>query len=251
MQEFGEESVWNGNHRVEMLLRNEVEGVLPIRRETEGGKGGLVYDTAGFLSLEDWCRTKVLGERELRWVLEGVLDTLENGASYLLSPGCFFVDPEHLFVKPAKEEVKLCVRPEGQGNWNADLCELGRFLLEAIDYKDEESVKLAYEFYHVSKREQVKPEDCRKLLQARVYTIITDDGEQTDRFLPLEVTQTEVIEIGSATSWIHIEAREEELNRMELREARRKEEKKKRLFRVVISVIAVSIILVLLWQSGF
>ena len=55
MQEFGEESVWNGNHRVEMLLRNEVEGVLPIRRETEGGKGGLVYDTAGFSFIPVSC----------------------------------------------------------------------------------------------------------------------------------------------------------------------------------------------------
>ncbi len=246
---FEEESVWKGNHRVEVLVRGIVPGVLPMQRDAARGK--LQYDTSGYVSLEVWCRTCELGERELRWLLKGIVDIMQQGEAFLLRPGHYFLTPDHIFVKPSKELVGLCVRPEGEAAWEKQLQETGRFFLEAIDYKEEEGVKLAYEFYHLCKKEGLRLEDCRELLRAKVYTIITEDGECSKSYQEVLEQPGESVFVGAATSWIEIEADYEGREEQEAVVKRRREDMRKKMLRLTLAGVAVLLLFVVLWQSGF
>ena len=243
-REFGGTGLWKGNHRVEMLLHGEIPGVLEARLGGLDGESRLLYETDGFLSIAEWCRTRELRERDLQWILRGVLDVLREGEAFLLLPGSFFLTPSRIYLRPSEQKVKLCVRPEGEGDWKEELRQTGRFFLEAIDYKEEECVKLAYEFYHVGKREDLKPEDFRELLNQKKERILADDGETGMGSKDAEIRRGE-------GGWIQIEAVGTEMLLPEMQGKTRKEEQHKRWIRGILAGIAVIVLMFILYQSGF
>lgn len=233
MKECGE----NENHRMIMLQKNEIPGVLRPEIQYLNGAAKFSYDTENLLSLVQWCKTRELKERDLQWILQGILDIWKEGEAYLLTPGCFWLSPDKIWLEPGERQVRLCVRRAGECDWQDAMQELGRFLLEAIDYKEEECVKLAYEFYHISRKEVLTPGDFQELLTARNYTVIVEEAE-TDLNAGCE-------------NWIRIEADRMEQHQRERREVKKKEEKKKRLLREILTGSAAVLILFLLYQSGF
>ncbi|MCI8514629.1 MAG: hypothetical protein HFI93_08425 [Lachnospiraceae bacterium] len=231
------ECVGNENHRMIMLQKNEIPGILRPETQYLDGIAGFGYDTEGLISLAQWCKTRELREGDLQWILQGMLNIWKEGDAYLLAPGSFCLLPDQIWLEPGKRQVKLCVRQRGECDWQKAMQELGRFLLEAIDYKEEECVKLAYEFYHISRKETLIPMDFQELLFNRNYTVITEEPEleRSTRY----------------DHWIRVEASRMELNQKESRELRKKEERKKQRFREILAGLAAILILFALYQSGF
>lgn len=233
MREYEE----NEKHRMIMLQKNEIPGVLRPELPYFDGSAEFSYNTEGLISMTQWCKTRELREEDLQWMLQGILDIWKEGEAYLLLPGSFCLLPDEIWLDPRERKLKLCVRQKGECDWQEAMQELGRFLLEAIDYKEDECVKLAYEFYHISRKEMLLPGDFQELLFARHYTVIVDEPEP-DRKREYE-------------NWIRIEADRMELHQKELREAKKKEEKKKQRFREILTGTAAVLILFALYQSGF
>lgn len=227
----------NENHRMIMLQKNEIPGILRPEILDLNGSAEFAYDTEGFISLEQWCKTRELREMDLQWVLQGMLDIWKEGEAYLLTPGSFCLSPNEIWLKPGEQKLNLCVRQKGECDWQEAMQEIGRFLLEAINYKEEECVKLAYEFYHISRKEVLSPGDFQELLIDRHYTVVVEETE------PEQSRRDE--------NWIRIEADRIEQRQKELREAKKKEEKKKQRIREILTGIAAALILFVLYQSGF
>jgi hypothetical protein len=223
--------------RITMLCRNEIPGILPLGVYREDGEENLCYDITGYISLEQWCRTGELREKHLCWILQELLDIWTIGEAYLLGTGSYCLEAERIFLKPEEKKVKLCVRPEGEGHWQEMVQELARFFLEAIDYKEEECVKLAYEFYHISRKEELGIRDIRELLTDRNYTVIPDRPE------PAQAKEN--------GGWICIEADRLEVTEGKGREIKESREKRQQKIRVVLAGLAVAAILFALYQSGF
>ena len=175
-----------------MLSRHCIEGVVDARYSVHDRQGAVIYDVSGYVSLEKWCRTRELNARELKWILGCLVSTLRGAETCLVEPGAFILSPDWIYLNFNRSEVGLCVRPE-EGDWQSELKLTARLILEAIDYEEEDCVKLAYEFYHLCMREGLLADDMAGMLEGGRNTLFGDEPE--DERLP---------ETGAGSDWINI-----------------------------------------------
>ncbi len=155
-------------YRRSLILGGNVRGIVPAVYSDEDGEGRMLYSVGAFPSLEEWCAARELTAEELRWLMRSLAEIWKDAENCLIGPGAFFLGPEWIFLDADRGNVKLCAAPEDRDDFS-DLQRTARLILEAIDYKEEACVELAYEFYHLC---------MKKLPSADEILAVADDAER-------------------------------------------------------------------------
>lgn len=93
-----------------MLSNNAIDGVCAVRRSQLDEQVVLHLDVAGLEDLRTWTSRHVRQEQVLQ-VLESLVTTLLSACSYMIDPGSFVLDREHVFVDPAGPRAVLVCLP--------------------------------------------------------------------------------------------------------------------------------------------
>lgn len=137
-----------GEYRYQMVLHNQISGLLPCTERYPEGERSLYFDISSKQSLEQFYEGRKLNMRECTHLLETMVQSLKETASYLLDENCLSMDPEQIFTDAREEEILYLFCPFHQ---EQNYGRMADFLLAHVDHKDEQAVDLAYRFYQESK----------------------------------------------------------------------------------------------------
>jgi len=138
--------IQEGNFREEMLLNNEIDGVLSPGVRTVNGNRFYEYDIAG-LSCLDEEQDGALACIKLKKVISDIARIIEASGKYLLREDDFVLRAESIFFKNKTGDVKLICVPGYNISLKNQLLEAARCFLDKIDYDDEDAIDVAYGFY--------------------------------------------------------------------------------------------------------
>lgn len=155
------ETEYSGEHsdfREQMLIHNRVEGILPFEIISENGQRIYEYSVMGMETLKSLCARKKLRAEELKTVFGELLKSVYHGHEFMLLEDDYVVTPETVYTDAAgKTEVAYY---SGYGKpLRGQLRALSEYMMDNIDYKDDDAVLMIYTFYMKTKEESCSIED--------------------------------------------------------------------------------------------
>lgn len=139
-----------GDFREQMLIHNDIEGILRFDIHRENEARTYEYNTSGMESLQMLSMHHRLIRDEVTEILGGVLKTIYHGREFMLVEDDYVVRPDTVFLENGTK-VRIAYFPGYHVNLRKQLCELSEFLMDNIEYKDEGAVLLTYSFYAKTK----------------------------------------------------------------------------------------------------
>ncbi|MCI9105425.1 MAG: FHA domain-containing protein [Lachnospiraceae bacterium] len=159
-----EELVWQG-YESQMLLRNQIEGVLRLQIRQIDEKIRFFYEITSKQPLSRILENRNIQAEEIRKLMLGLFGVLERMDIYLLREENIFLEPEYLYVDPDTFRVWLCVIPGLKKNFSENFGKLLEYLLGSVNHQDKESVVLAYGLYQETRKENYGLADLIRMLQ--------------------------------------------------------------------------------------
>ena len=197
------------DYRLEMILENNVPGLLKASRRMNEGREQIYYEIS---SMQPLCRIfdhKEIKRSEAAVMLRGIIDVFKSIREYMLSEGALVLDPEYLFMDPETLKPCLLLIPWECTSMQERLLVLMEYLMEHIDQNDAAAAMWTYRLYKAAKNENCVLGDLEKLLTEQPLS--PDSGEsQTDE--KLIKADTAVLSRISEHTDIYIYEEEEEDN---------------------------------------
>ncbi len=158
----GERSVF----REQMLLHNRVEGILPFEIISENGQRIYEYSVTGLETLKSLCARKKLRAKELKSIFSELLKSVYRGHEFMLLEDDYVVTPETVYTDTnTRTEVAYY---SGYGKPLRDqLRGLSEYLMDNIDYKDDDAVLMIYSFFMKTKEESCTIEELMGIVNGQ------------------------------------------------------------------------------------
>lgn len=171
-----------------MLLNNQIPGLLNTELRCIDQTDLFYYDITSKKSLTAFCENKSLNHSELKNILAGMLNVIENSGDYLLLENDFIIDPNYIFINGDSLEIGFCHLPGNQEQIQEQLSRLMEYLMNKVDYKDEAAVVLIYAMYKATKEPDCTFEallkELEKKTEPRVKKITVDTKLSADNSKP-------------------------------------------------------------------
>lgn len=155
----------------QMLLENQIKGLLKFEKRSFNGESNFFYDISGMHSLETLTKRELLQEKEVRRLLQSLYCVVGDLHSHFLDAAGILTDVEYIY----EEEERFCFcyyPPEETGSAEENLAIFAEQLLERIDHEDEETVQMVYRFYKSAKETE------KGILRILEETLIPEGGEK-------------------------------------------------------------------------
>lgn len=156
-----------------MITENQIPGLLQATRNQFNEEGEIYYHVNGYISFGEYCEKRQLGQQDfmrLLLALQGVIGQMEE---YLLDANSLLLNPETLFLSTSKETYAFCLYPFTQKDIRTQIQNLGEYLLNHINHQEEKVVKMAYQFYRLTREENF---EIRQVVEELVREIPIQDA---------------------------------------------------------------------------
>ncbi len=168
-----------------MLLNNTIPGLLKAELRCIDHMDLFYYDITSKKSVAVVYENKALNYDELKRILTGILNIIENSGEYLLSEKGFIIDPNYVFIDTASQDIELCYLAGREENIQDQLSRFMEFLMNNVDYQDEAAVILIYAMYKESKEVDCTFEKLLRVLnkksnEPRIKKITVDNEDYTN-----------------------------------------------------------------------
>lgn len=131
---------------LQMMLENQIRGLLPFEKRLYNGKIMYYYDITGKHSLEDKMKKQPMKEDDIRKLLQGLYGIIMELNSYFLDASGILADP--VFIYENEQEVCFCYVPLMRKNGSENKWSVfAEKLLDLADPDCEEAIYMVYEFY--------------------------------------------------------------------------------------------------------
>ncbi len=134
-----------------MLLNNTIPGLLKMELRCIDQMDLFYYDITSKKSVASVCGNKSLNYDELRKILSQIIEAIEKSREYLLLEDDFIIEPDYVFIDDDSKDIELCHLVGREENIREQLSKFMEFLMNKVDYKDEDAVVLIYAMYKESK----------------------------------------------------------------------------------------------------
>lgn len=164
-----------------MITENQIPGLLKVTRHQMNGERELYYHINDHMSLGEYCEKKQLGQKDLRNLLLGLCRILSHMEEYLLNVDTLVLEPDFLFLSSSKEEMAFCLYPFSKKEIRQQIREMGEYLLNHINHEEEDVVRMAYQFYRLTRQENFEIiKVIEELLRDTHTTHTTDTIEEKE-----------------------------------------------------------------------
>ena len=153
------EHTTENTYSLNMVLKNRVAGLLPVKREVLNGQIRLVYDISSGVSFADLAEKAPLTEEILRCLITDLTVCIYGFREYLLEIGKLMLLPEYIFLEQSTGRFRFCFNPYYTGNYQNDIRSLFDRILEKIDYEDPVFVKMVYEMHIAVQKDNFRISD--------------------------------------------------------------------------------------------
>ena len=97
----------------------------------------------------------------------GIISGIEGSKEYLLSECDFVVEPDYIYISLPAYEVSLCYLAGYEKDITDQLIRLIEYLMNKVDYNDEQGVLLIYGLYKISREESLTLDKFKTFLNKR------------------------------------------------------------------------------------
>lgn len=163
---------------LQMCLRNSIPGLLPCHGQTVDGKLTICWDITSRHDI-----TQVTGEGNLptsliRRILESLRKVMENMERFLIPCEYLALEPSCIYLGAAYEDVSFLCDFSRETSFHSTFLTLGEFVLEHMDHRDQEAMRLGYGLYRLAVEETFDREAFAKLLENTDASRIWQESEQ-------------------------------------------------------------------------
>ncbi|MBR5968541.1 MAG: FHA domain-containing protein [Lachnospiraceae bacterium] len=148
----------HSDFREQMLLHNRVEGILPFEVINENGLRIYEYSVMGMETLKSLCARRKLRAEELKNVFSELLKSVYHGHEFMLLEDDYVVTPETVYTD-AKARTEVAYYSGYGKPLREQLRALSEYMMDNIDYKDDDAVLMIYTFFMKTKEESCTIED--------------------------------------------------------------------------------------------
>lgn len=145
------EQPYEEDYQIQMLRQNEIEGILSVEGCEIEGKSRYTYEISGCTSMQKIYEKNGIRKAELKGFIKVLLDTMERIQRYMLEPNNLVLQPECIFQKNGTWH--FCYLPGESSKMKNAFHQLSEYFVRSVDYKDTDSILLAYELHKVSFQE--------------------------------------------------------------------------------------------------
>lgn len=131
----------------EMLVRNKIEGILPVCWQKEDDKYLIRYEITGKQALDVLLENTLVDEKIIRSLLVGICVAVKQLEKYLLLSEGLLLLPETVFWDAKLEKMYFCYYPEADEPLQLRLTRLMEYILAKTDHKNVIAVKMVYGIY--------------------------------------------------------------------------------------------------------
>lgn len=147
---LSEEQQQEMDYQVQMLERNEILGLLPVRVKQVDSQLQYYYEISGKQQFGKWLEENRLSYYQVKKLMQALSDTIGQLECYLLSEQCLMLDQEYIYIEVETWDVSFCYYPPMNGKNRDEIQSLVKLILKKIDHRDPEAVFLAYGLFQES-----------------------------------------------------------------------------------------------------
>ena len=155
----------DNNYKRKMILQNQIPGLLSCKLIYEGQFPYLCYEVTGKKSLQKKYDYEKIEFKEMDIFFSAMIEIMKKSREYLLEARQFCLEPENIYFDIETEEMSLLYNPNHRHERGKQYRELAEFLLDKVNHKDEHAVKIAYQFYKLSKEEFFSLESFQSFIE--------------------------------------------------------------------------------------
>ncbi|MCR4740518.1 MAG: DUF6382 domain-containing protein [Lachnospiraceae bacterium] len=134
-------------YEIKMFLENRPEGFLNCTLRYVNGEEFYVYDVTGMESLSEYYEHRTLSIKDIMNIFNDLSAAFSALEEYLLSQEYLRIEPVNIFYDLSGRKYHMCFFPKEKRDLGLTMEELADFMIQRTDYRDEEAIRYAYDFY--------------------------------------------------------------------------------------------------------
>lgn len=152
--------------RERMLMNNSIEGLLNFEINIVNNEKTYEYNILEMESLDSVCKKEKLKIERLTSVLDDILQSVFRGREFMLAEGDYILDPNLIFINK-KGKTYVPYYSGYSKPIRSQLQALAEFLMNNVDYSDENAVLVVYTVYMRAKEENCSLEDITAYIRSK------------------------------------------------------------------------------------
>lgn len=141
---FKECNIDEKDYKLQMLLNNNIEGLVSINIRNVNNRSEIWYDTTSLTAVSSlYSRKLMIGEDVLNFI-KAIKVLADNLREYLLDINNICFSADMIFTEKNTNKYRFCYALNSQGIFQEKIRELFDQLLEYIDHKDKKAVLICY-----------------------------------------------------------------------------------------------------------
>lgn len=129
------------DYQVEMIRQTSPKGILPLRLTETSEETAFLYKISDMVSLQKHYRRNKLDDKEMVWITEEIIGTVEHMKRYLL-------DPDHLILNPScifkdEQNLSFCYLPIYKKAFRDSFHVLTEYFVRELDYDNPVAIQTA------------------------------------------------------------------------------------------------------------
>ncbi len=160
-------------YELKMILQNDIPCLLKFQTMLSDGETEYWYDVSGMQSLKNRFLLESLDGRQIRFLLEGIMEMKSAMESYLLDDADICPLAETIYFDRMPERVRFCCIPGlgsqdpagSAGQPGGGLRKLFEEVLSHLNHADPAAVRMGYEMYERCVRGSFTAQDCEECLR--------------------------------------------------------------------------------------
>ncbi len=151
-------------YELQMVLWNQIPGLLPMQKILEGEADTYWYEVTGCQSLNKHPKLNKIGYSDLELLMHGVCDLKQHLEAYFLDDHSIHYAPESIYYDRLDKRFLFCYVPGLASEHEAGMEGLMEYILQHLDHGDEKAVRVAYELYEHTMQCGFSLEACKRAL---------------------------------------------------------------------------------------
>lgn len=153
------------NYELQMILHNDIPCLLQFQIIVGDGAVEYWYDVTGMQSLEKQFSLSMVNEKQLRFLLENLIEMKYAMEEYLLNDRNIYLAASMIFFDRFSDRIRFCYIPGLSGQGKSGEKELFEDILQHLDHTDPMAVSMGYDMYDRCMKSEFIVEDCRECLR--------------------------------------------------------------------------------------
>lgn len=156
------------------VLHTAINGLAACREHLVNGKKEIWYEIDGFHTLEQIFAVKKISGQELKQILLGLAQTIEELEKYLIDGKRLCYQPEYLYMDMETGKLKLLF-DFTERDREYPLMPLAEFLLERLDHEEEAAIELGYFFYEQTGKDVLSIREIEKKAEGSPKAVLREE----------------------------------------------------------------------------